>query len=193
MELTIAFVATALPTLVFILFSRAATAKRKRVERKRKGNGHPSKAHLPASETAASSDEPVLGPADISQRAKKNIAWFLGKHKRQISRIEAAQSRIDLMTAENWLMRHVLTDIYQAHLQNGLASETLSYAGGLGGDLKLLTAASRFFNRLFRARTPVKPEHIVVGAGCSAILDSLLYDICEQGDGVLIEVPFWGT
>ena len=128
----------------------------------------------------------------ISQRASRNLSWFLKKHAGHMARMDAKQPQIDLMTAENWIMRDMLTAAYKDYIQAGLSNKSLSYADGLGGDPPLLQAAAKFFNRHFKPVTAVKPEHIVTGAGCSAILDNMLYDICDRGDGVLVEIPFWG-
>ncbi|KGO40682.1 Pyridoxal phosphate-dependent transferase, major region, subdomain 2 [Penicillium expansum] len=97
-----------------------------------------------------------------------------------------------MMTAENWLARFELIDAFKRHIENNLSPYHLSYADGLGGDVELLQAAAEFFNRYFHPHTPVKSQHIVTGAGCSSLLEAVLYDVCEPGDGVLIETPFWG-
>ncbi|EHK22001.1 uncharacterized protein TRIVIDRAFT_53497 [Trichoderma virens Gv29-8] len=128
----------------------------------------------------------------ISQRASRNLAWFLKKHAGHMARMEAKQPQIDLMTAENWIMRDALTVLYKDYISAGLSTKSLSYADGLGGDPALLQATAEFFNRHFKPVIAVKPEHIVTGAGCSAILDNMLYDVCDRGDGVLVEAPFWG-
>lgn len=128
----------------------------------------------------------------ISQRGQKNLAWFLRKHAGHVARIEAKQPPIDLMTAENWVMRDTLTALYKDYIGTSISTRSLSYADGLGGDPSLLEVSAKFFNQQFNPATAVEPRHIVTGAGCSAILDNLLFDICDSGDGVLVEVPFWG-
>ena len=74
-----------------------------------------------------------------------------------------------------------------------LKEKHLSYAGGLGGTPELLAAISRFFNHFFSPKIPVRPEHVVTGPGCSAVLDTLINDICDDGDGLLVSAPMWGT
>ncbi|UKZ72381.1 putative secondary metabolism biosynthetic enzyme [Trichoderma virens FT-333] len=131
-------------------------------------------------------------PNDAAKsRASRNLAWFLKKHAGHMARMEAKQPQIDLMTAENWIMRDALTVLYKDYISAGLSTKSLSYADGLGGDPALLQATAEFFNRHFKPVIAVKPEHIVTGAGCSAILDNMLYDVCDRGDGVLVEAPFW--
>ncbi|KAF4237951.1 hypothetical protein CNMCM6457_000428 [Aspergillus fumigatiaffinis] len=128
----------------------------------------------------------------LAHRARTNIQWFTNKHMRQVSRLNAKQHRVNMMTAENWSIRDELVDQYKALFNQHLSPRHLSYADGMGGDAELLQAASDFFNRVFTAHSRVEPAHVVVGAGCSSLLENLLYDICEPGEGVLIEAPFWG-
>ncbi|KAF4219254.1 hypothetical protein CNMCM8980_004515 [Aspergillus fumigatiaffinis] len=128
----------------------------------------------------------------LAHRARTNIQWFTNKHMRQVSRLNAKQHRVNMMTAENWSIRDELVDQYKALFNQHLSPRHLSYADGMGGDAELLQAASDFFNRVFTAHSRVEPAHVVVGAGCSSLLENLLYDICEPGEGVLIETPFWG-
>ncbi|EAW16184.1 aminotransferase gliI [Aspergillus fischeri NRRL 181] len=128
----------------------------------------------------------------LAHRARTNIQWFTNKHMRQVSRLNAKQHRVNMMTAENWSIRDELVDQYKALFGQHLSPRHLSYADGMGGDAELLQAASDFFNRVFAAHSRVQPAHLVVGAGCSSLLENLLYDICEPGEGVLIETPFWG-
>ncbi|KAH3334544.1 hypothetical protein KXW81_004727 [Aspergillus fumigatus] len=128
----------------------------------------------------------------LAHRARTNIQWFTHKHMRQVSRLNAKQHRVNMMTAENWSIRDELVDQYKALFAQHLSPRHLSYADGMGGDAELLQAAADFFNRVFAAHSRVQPAHLVVGAGCSSLLENLLYDICEPGEGVLIETPFWG-
>ncbi|KAF7154855.1 hypothetical protein CNMCM5623_003113 [Aspergillus felis] len=135
---------------------------------------------------------PSLAHPSLAHRSRENIQWFTNKHMRQVSRLNAKQHRVNMMTAENWSVRDELVDQYKALFAQHLSPRHLSYADGMGGDAELLQAASDFFNRVFAAHSRVDPAHVVVGAGCSSLLENLLYDICEPGEGVLIETPFWG-
>ncbi|RLL93875.1 hypothetical protein CFD26_103418 [Aspergillus turcosus] len=134
---------------------------------------------------------PETLPPSLAHRSRTNIQWFTNKHMRQVSRLNATH-RVNMMTAENWSVRDELVDQYKLLFAQHLAPRHLSYADGMGGDAELLQAAADFFNRVFAAHSRVEPKHVVVGAGCSSLLENLLYDICEPGEGVLIETPFWG-
>lgn len=130
----------------------------------------------------------------LSSRAKHGNAWFLEHFKRPLNRQGSkSASSIDLATAENWLFRPEILPILKRNIQSGLTAEHLSYAGGLGGSPELLGAVSAFFNHFFLPKVPVEPEHVVTGAGCSAILDTLIHDICDDGDGLLVAAPMWGV
>lgn len=119
--------------------------------------------------------------------------WFKGNFARQIGHANPnAPEVIDMTIAENWLIREDIIQTAKEAVAAEFSDEHLSYSSGMGGDKDVLEATAGFFNRFFQPRVPVQPEHLVVGAGCSAILDSLLYSLCEVDEGVLIEAPFWG-
>ncbi|KAH6603987.1 hypothetical protein Trco_007433 [Trichoderma cornu-damae] len=96
-----------------------------------------------------------------------------------------------MATAENWLIRPEILSLLKTNLLKSLHEEHLSYASGLGGTPTLLEAISAFLNSFFSPKITVCPEHIVTGAGCSAVLDTLIHDICDEGDGLLVAAPMW--
>ncbi|KAK4099517.1 PLP-dependent transferase [Parathielavia hyrcaniae] len=130
----------------------------------------------------------------LSSRARKGNAWLLEQFSRPLSRQGSkSSSNLDLATAENWLIRREILPLLKQNAQSRLTEDHLSYAGGLGGTPELLGAVSAFFNHFFSLRIPVKPEHIVTGPGCSAILDTIIHGICDEDDGILVAAPFWGS
>lgn len=52
----------------------------------------------------------------LAHRARTNIQWFTHKHMRQVSRLNAKQHRVNMMTAENWSIRDELVDQYKAQI-----------------------------------------------------------------------------
>lgn len=129
----------------------------------------------------------------LSRRATEKNAWFLEQFKRPLARQGSKDaSNIDMATAENWLLRPEVLSMLKRNCVAGLREEHLSYASGLGGTSELLESLSRFFNHFFSPSVPVRPEHIVTGTGCSAVLDTLINDICDEGDGLLVTAPMWG-
>ncbi|KAK7229882.1 hypothetical protein V2G26_002052 [Clonostachys chloroleuca] len=130
----------------------------------------------------------------LSRRARESNEWFLERFKRPLSRQGSkSKSNIDLATAENWLIRPEILSSLKHNFQADFQSNNLSYAPGLGGTPELLSAASSFFNRFFSPAIPVEPKHIVTSAGCSAVIDTLINDICDDGDGLLVATPYWGS
>ncbi|ROT43791.1 PLP-dependent transferase [Sodiomyces alkalinus F11] len=130
----------------------------------------------------------------LSRRARKDDAWFLEQFKRPLRRQGSKSlSSIDLATAENWLIRPEMLSLLKKNAKKDLSAKHLSYAGGLGGTKELLESLSIFLNHFFSPRIPVKPGHIVTGPGCSSILDTLINDLCDEGDGLLVMAPFWGS
>nr|A0A1U9YHZ6.1 RecName: Full=Aminotransferase verI; AltName: Full=Verticillin biosynthesis cluster protein I [Clonostachys rogersoniana]AQZ42161.1 putative aminotransferase [Gliocladium sp.] len=130
----------------------------------------------------------------LSRRARESNAWFLERFKRPLGRQGSkSNTNIDLATAENWLIRPEILSALKRNLQADFQSSHLSYAPGLGGTPELLSAISTFFNHFFSPTIPVAPEHIVTGAGCSSVLDTLINDICDDGDGLLVAAPYWGS
>jgi len=129
----------------------------------------------------------------LSNRARDNNAWFLKQFDRALNRQRSSHSsRIDLATAENWLIRPELLELLRRNCWDHLETKHLSYAGGLGGAPELLASISKFYNYFFSPSVPVEPQQLVVGPGCSAILDTLINDICDDGDGLLVAAPMWG-
>lgn len=130
----------------------------------------------------------------LSTRARDNNAWFLKQFARPLNRQGCKDaSRIDLATAENWLIRSNLLELLRENCWGDLESKHLSYADGMGGPCELLAALARFYNCFFEPRILVEVEHLVVGPGCSAIIDTLINDICDDGDGLLVAAPMWGS
>lgn len=129
----------------------------------------------------------------LSRRAQEKNEWFLERFKRPLKRQGTKdKSNIDLATAENWLIRPEVISCLKRNLQADFEKNNLSYAPGLGGTPELLSAVSTFFNKFFSPIIPVEPEHVVTSAGCSAVLDTLINDICDDGDGLLVAAPYWG-
>ncbi|KAF4948216.1 hypothetical protein FGADI_9808 [Fusarium gaditjirri] len=104
---------------------------------------------------------------------------------------DRSSDKIDLATAENWLIRPELQRLCKEAIQSQLTEDHLSYAQGFGGDALLLASAADFFNTYFKPLNPVLSEHIVATPGATSCLDSLLYCICDEGDIVLVPAPYW--
>lgn len=60
-----------------------------------------------------------------------------------------------------------------------------------GGHVAVRETLASFFNSYFDPIHPVLPEHIVLTAGASDALESLIHAICDDGDSVIIPGPYW--
>lgn len=129
----------------------------------------------------------------LSARIGPEIDWFRKRFARQLGGGGAGDGivPIDMATAENWLIREDLLGLIQ-EAASAVDQKDLSYGGGLGGSSSLLKAAAGFYNHFFSPANLIQPEHIVTGPGASGLLDTLLYCICDAGDAVLVEAPYWG-
>lgn len=76
---------------------------------------------------------------------------------------------------------------------NGMLTrqQHLSYPKGFSGDPGLLSQLARFFNTYFSPVLPVEPDHLVTAPGAATCLDTLLFNICDPGDAVLVPGPYW--
>ncbi|KAI1352260.1 pyridoxal phosphate-dependent transferase [Xylaria sp. FL0043] len=99
-----------------------------------------------------------------------------------------ANTALNLRTAENWMIREELIDLYCELLRNELDP----YSGhGFGGDPELLEATAAVLNDYFNPADPVSPDDVVITTGASLALNSLMDILCNEGDEVLITAPHW--
>ncbi|KAI1123945.1 pyridoxal phosphate-dependent transferase [Nemania abortiva] len=124
----------------------------------------------------------------LSHRVQKSLNW-LSKELPTAPRYPEDAVKMD--SAENWLVRPYILPIMKEAINSNLQGEQLSYQKNYGGNPALLRATSAMMNKFFLPRSPIKPEHIVSGAGAAAILDSIDFAICELDDGLLIDAPMW--
>ncbi|POR35309.1 1-aminocyclopropane-1-carboxylate synthase-like protein 1 [Tolypocladium paradoxum] len=129
--------------------------------------------------------------AELSSRMQRPASAILPKIAATIAERTGTTRKIDLATAENWLIRPELVEIYKDAIEKSLTTADLSYPDGFGGDPRLQEALATFFNKYFHPVSLVKPQDIVVAPGASNCLDSLLFSLCEAGDSVLVLAPYW--
>lgn len=100
---------------------------------------------------------------------------------------------VSLGVAENTLMHPVLLPRLHAAIEASFPSEGLTYGDGFAGIKRLRHAMSTFFTRMFQPVVSVKPDHIIVTAGCTAALEHLAYTLTEPGEFWLLGRPYYGT
>ncbi|KAI1271680.1 pyridoxal phosphate-dependent transferase [Xylaria sp. FL0933] len=124
----------------------------------------------------------------LSHRVQKSLKWL---NEAFPTAPQYPEDVIKMDSAENWLVRPYILPIMKEAINSNLAAEHLSYQKSFGGNPELLQATSAMLNKFFLPYFPLKPEHIVAGAGASAILDSIDFAICDLEDGLLIDAPMW--
>ncbi|OTB04088.1 hypothetical protein M426DRAFT_59221 [Hypoxylon sp. CI-4A] len=128
----------------------------------------------------------------LSQRGWNNVEAIMPKIKGAVEeRKTITSAKVDLSTAENWLIRPELITICKKSIAKHLEPRHFSYPRGFSGEPDLLDACAAFFNGYFNPLVPVLPSHISTAAGASSCIDALLFNICEAGDGILIPSPYW--
>ncbi|WVN87327.1 uncharacterized protein L203_102505 [Cryptococcus depauperatus CBS 7841] len=97
---------------------------------------------------------------------------------------------VSLGVAENYLMQAECIKLFENSLQSNFTLLDLSYGDSLWGSRRITKALSGFYNDWFNPLQEVKPEHIITGVGCSAVLDQLFYTLMDEGEAILLAAPY---
>ncbi|KAK8157459.1 pyridoxal phosphate-dependent transferase [Phyllosticta citrichinensis] len=127
----------------------------------------------------------------LSERMRGTVESIMPKIATQVAQRSSSNPPIDFGTAENWLIRSELVDFFKDAISKRLVKQDLSYQRGFVGDPNVIAALADAFNRHFAPKVPVDSTHIAVAPGGGAILESLLFNICDAGDEMLVLTPFW--
>jgi aspartate/methionine/tyrosine aminotransferase len=119
---------------------------------------------------------------------KRSLSW-LSDHAS--AEPNPAKGVLEMDMAENWLVRPDLLPLIKDAMSLDLKQQDLSYSQELGGPPGLLHVSASFFNRFFSPQVTILPEHIVTSTGCSSVIETLIFSICDTGDGILLETPMW--
>lgn len=126
----------------------------------------------------------------MSIRGGSNVAAIMPK----IAAAVTARSRgtkIDLASAENWLIRPEIIEICKEAIVNNLCPGDLSYPRAFAGFPEVLDAFAMFLNTYFKPLIPVEVSHLATAPGAASCIDTLLYNICDPGDGILVPGAYW--
>jgi aspartate/methionine/tyrosine aminotransferase len=94
---------------------------------------------------------------------------------------------VNFGTAENYLIApDLLSKLNEAHCQD---LHVLNY-DHLFGASAVRAQVAKFLERSSEHRV-IDPDSIVLSSGSSAIIENLIYTLCEPGDGVLIPTPYY--
>ena len=124
----------------------------------------------------------------ISSRVRKSVAWHANDSPADPPN---PAGFIGMDNAENWLIRPEALPTMREAIQRDFSADDLDYQRNLPGYPELLQGIANFLNRFFSPRNPVLPNHVVTQRGAMNIFDSLLYTICDENEGLLIDAPFW--
>jgi aspartate/methionine/tyrosine aminotransferase len=124
----------------------------------------------------------------LSGRMKRSLPWLSDHASAEPNHPKGV---LEMDMAENWLVRPDVLPIMKDAVSLNIKQQDLSYSQELGGPPGLLNVSASFFNRFFSPQVAVLPEHIVTSTGCASILETLVFSICDSGDGLLLETPMW--
>ncbi|MCJ1380194.1 hypothetical protein MMC17_003297 [Xylographa soralifera] len=128
----------------------------------------------------------------LSSRGWANVGEIMPKISAAVKqRSQSDNPNIDLATAENWLLRPELLDICKTAISTNLCGQDLSYPRAFAGFPEVLEAFASFFNSYFHPHLPVQIGHLATAPGAASCLDTLFYNICDPGDGILVLAPYW--
>lgn len=69
--------------------------------------------------------------------------------------------------------------------------DQFGYGVGPRGSPRLKEALASFFRSNFHAEKPVSEKELLILPGVGGVLDALAWSICDDGEGIIIPVPFW--
>ncbi|KZT26998.1 PLP-dependent transferase [Neolentinus lepideus HHB14362 ss-1] len=130
----------------------------------------------------------------LSNRSKGSqaSAAFIEKFEDLLNKQYSSQNvngLINFGVAENTLMQAELKEYFNSHLD--LQDLDFTYGDSCAGSKRLFDAVIRLLDRHFKPLKPVLHEHLICGAGQSAILDQLTHMLCDEGEGILVANPFY--
>lgn len=133
-----------------------------------------------------------VNPGGLSDRAWGNVEGIMPKITAAVSeRIKINNPSIDLASAENWLIRPEVIEICKRAVNEKLTDQDLSYPRAFAGFPEVLQAFTAFFNNYFNPKIPVEQSHLSTAPGAASCLDTILYNVCNPGDGILVPSPYW--
>ena len=136
----------------------------------------------------------IGAPGGLSKRAWANVEDIMPKIAAAVQeRVKVDNPSIDLSTAENWLIRDEVVAMCKEAVVERLSAQDLSYPRAFAGFPEALAAFASFFNTYFNPHIPVEISHLATAPGAASCVDTLLYNICDPGEGVLVPGPYWST
>ena len=115
---------------------------------------------------------------------------------RAVERYDATtcpQGALQLSVAENQMLEDLLVPALTefSTAQHPFAADLIYYQPTQGRPA-LREAFARYLERLLQI-SPLHPKHLVVGAGCNAVLENLCMTLADPGQAVLIPTPYYAA
>ncbi|WRT63638.1 uncharacterized protein IL334_000561 [Kwoniella shivajii] len=98
---------------------------------------------------------------------------------------------VSLGVAENFLMQEECMELFSTALRDNFTPLDLSYGDSLWGSRRINRALAGLYNEYFNPAEAVRPEQIITGVGCSAVLDQLFYTLMDEGEAILLAAPYY--
>ena len=116
--------------------------------------------------------------------------------------IQAPNGAIALSVAENPMVEEMITSECNQFIPSGdvdtngtnstMPSDQIYYQPTQGRTDVILTM-SKFLQGILKLNRPLDTDGIVLGAGCNAVLENLVFCLTELGDGILIPTPYYAA
>jgi aspartate/methionine/tyrosine aminotransferase len=126
----------------------------------------------------------------LSTRGDANVSAIMPKIKSAVSD-RSAGVQIDLASAENWLIRPELIALCKEAISSQLTPQSFLYPRAFAGFPEVLDAFAEFLNARFNPKIKIETSHLATAPGAASCVDTVLYNICNPGDGVLVPGPYW--
>jgi len=99
---------------------------------------------------------------------------------------------INMAVSENTLAFDLLKDKFEEKASYAILQEHTQYFPSNGLDSFRETIAD-FLNYYMKPVEPMIPENLIVSNGCTPIVDTLAYTLADEGEGLLIPSPYYGS
>ncbi|KAK2595099.1 hypothetical protein QQS21_007184 [Conoideocrella luteorostrata] len=151
--------------------------------------------------------EEIMANYGLSERAAQNMSHFLPwdmleetrKSLRSPSNPDGVQVLISVLllsnnvflgVAENPLLYDDVVEFIKENLYLN-PDEQFGYGVGPRGAPRLKMALASFFKSNFHAKKPVLEKEMLILPGVGGVTDALVWAICNEGEALIIPVPFW--
>jgi aspartate/methionine/tyrosine aminotransferase len=105
---------------------------------------------------------------------------------------ETPHGALQLGIAENQMLEDLLVPALTKFGSTPFAADCIYYQPTQGRP-GLRQAMADYLRRTLKLSKPLKPESLILGAGCNAVLENLCIALADPGQGVLIPTPYYAA